>query len=154
LYAVDTSPLFVDNRLSDGLPLPTPISQTNPTGPLSFVSLDIRNPYVFQYNLTLQREVAGFVWSAGYVAALGRKQTMSVNVNLALPGPGTIQQRRQYYSLFPNVQAMTQLGTWGTSNYHSLQASVERRFRSGLNLLSNYTFSHNIDDFPVPAGGK
>src|SRR4029077_174402 len=32
--------------------------------------------------------------------------------------------------------------------------SVERRFKSGLNLLSNYTWSHNIDDMPLPGGGK
>jgi hypothetical protein len=38
------------------------------------------------------------------------------------------------------------------SNYHSLQLSVEHRFKSGLNLGSNYTWSHLIDDFPNGSG--
>jgi hypothetical protein len=109
---------------------------------------------VHQYNLTLQTEQAGFVWSVGYVGSLGRKQLMQINVNLALPGAGAIQPRRQYFRLFPNIQGLTQAGTWGNTSYQSMQASVERRFKNGLNLLSNYTWSHNIDNTPLLGGGK
>jgi hypothetical protein len=50
------------------------------------------------------------------------------------------------------VQSISQLSSWGSSNYHSLQASVEHRFQAGLNLSSNYTWSHLIDDFSNGSG--
>jgi hypothetical protein len=35
---------------------------------------------------------------------------------------------------------------WGNSNYHGLNLKVEKRFSSGLNFLTNYTWSKFIDD--------
>ncbi len=155
LFTIDTTPLTPANRLSDGFPLPVPTDPQNPTGNLSAVARDLRAPYVQQCNLTLQRElVSGLVWNIGYVGALARKQFFAPNRNLALPGPGPIQPRRPFVSRFPNVSAIGQAGSWGNGNYHALQTSLEYRFKSGLNFLSNYTWSHLIDDYPVIGGGK
>ena len=153
LYTIDTTPLQTLNKLTEGFPVATATSATNPTGSLTTVATDIVNPYVIQYNLTVQREVrSGLVFSAGYVGALSRKQNMSPNLNIALPGEGAIQARRPYVSKFPNVQGISQLSSWGSSNYHSLQLTMEHRFKSGLNLSSNYTWSHLIDDFSNGSG--
>jgi len=155
LYSVSTTPLTPINRISDGFPLPTPTDPLNPTGNLTAMALDLRNPYVAQFNLMVQREiVSGTVWNIGYVGALTRKDYIAPNVNFDLPGPGAIQPRRPYVSKFPNVQSIALAGNWGTGDYHSLQTGVEHRFRSGLNLVSNYTWSHLIDDYPVVGGGK
>lgn len=153
LYTIDATPLTPINRISDGFPQPTPIDPLRPSGNLTTVARDIVNPYVIQYNLTVQHEFfSGLVWSVGYVGALSRKQNMSPNINLALPGPGAIQGRRQYFSTFPGVASIAQLSSWGSSNYHSLQTSLEHRYRAGLNLSGNYTWSHLVDDFANGSG--
>jgi len=153
LYTIDATPITPINTISQGFPLPTPIDPLNPSGSLTTVARDIVNPYVIQYNVTAQREMlSGLVFSVGYVGALSRKQNLSPNINLALPGDGSIQARRQYYSKFPGVAGISQLSSWGTSNYHSLQASVEHRFHAGLNLSGNYTWSHLVDDFSNGSG--
>ena len=153
LFTIDATPITPINRISAGFPAPTPTSVSNPTGNLTTVARDIVNPYVMQYNLTLQRElISGLVFNIGYVGALSRKQNFSPNINIALPGAGSIGPRRPYFSKFPNVASISQLSSWGSSNYHSLQTSLEHRFKSGLNLSSNYTWSHLVDDFANGSG--
>lgn len=155
LFSIVTTPLFVSNRMSDGLPLPTPTDPTRPRGALTGVSLDVRTAYVQQYNLTLQRELLpDLVGTVSYVGALGRKDLSLYNVNLATPGPGGIQPRRPYYSLFPDVTAINLVQSFGVSNYHALQTSLERRFRAGFNLIANYTWAHLVDNNPGQNGGK
>jgi hypothetical protein len=41
----------------------------------------------------------------------------------------------------------------GKSAYHSLQATLERRFASGLGFLTAYTWAHSIDNVPNQFGG-
>jgi hypothetical protein len=154
LLQITATPLNPVNQLANGLPLPTPVDPLNPTGNLTTVAMDVRNPFVHQYNLTVQREIAGGLVLAGsYVGVLGRDEYFNSNINQPLPGPGSVQARRPYVSLFPNVQSIGESHSWGTSDYHALQATLERRFSNGLNLQSNYTWGHVIDDYPVIGGG-
>jgi hypothetical protein len=139
------------NKISDGLPSAVATSPTNPTGNLAGVALDGATPYVQQYNLTLQHELpAGFVVTGGYVGALGRRQYIfngAVNLNQPAPGPGTVNPRRPYYNLFPNVSNISIAAPWYNTNYHGLQTTVERRFKSGFSALATYTWAHSIDNF-------
>ena len=141
-------------RLSDGLPPPVPTDPNNPTGTIYNVDKNITNPYVEQFNLTLQRElIGGLVFNAGYVGALSRHVVFNYNADLALPGAGAIQPRRPYYSLMPNVSNITRVTSSGNQEYHSLQTGLEHRFSKGFSLATNYTWSHNIDDNPGLGGG-
>jgi Carboxypeptidase regulatory-like domain/TonB dependent receptor-like, beta-barrel len=152
-----TTPNSVNNRLSDGLPVPVPDNPLNPVGgtTLNVFSMQNRVPYVEQFNLTLERQLAaGLVWSVSYVGALSRKIAMVAEIDQALPGPGTIQPRRAYYPLLPGVSSIQEMYTAGTADYHSLQTSVEHRFAKGWNLISNYTYGHLIDDSPCRGGCK
>jgi hypothetical protein len=89
--------------------------------------------------LTLQREAAGFIFSASYVGALSRNQIMSPNVNLALPGPGAVDPRRVYHSALPSASSINLTESAGTADYQALQIMVEHRSKRGLSLLSSYT---------------
>lgn len=152
LFTINATPLTPVNSLSDGLPLPVSTSATNPTGSLNGVAFTGANPYVEQYNLTLQRELPlGLVATVAYVGALGRRQYIfngAVNVDLAPPGPGTILPRTPYYSVFPNVSSIAIAAPWYNTDYQGLQATLEHRFQSGLSLLATYTWSHSLDDEP------
>jgi outer membrane receptor protein involved in Fe transport len=155
VFRIDTPTLEPINRLRDGLPLPAPSDPRDPAGSLTAVAFNLRSSYVQQYNLTLQKEIySGLVGSVAYVGALGRKQLSNYDANLALPGPGPILQRRLLNRLFPRVAAITLADTFGVSNYHALQSTVEHLFKSGLNFLGNYTYARLIDDNPAVAGGK
>lgn len=154
LLQITATPLNPVNQLANGLPPPLPVDPLNPTGNLTTVAMDVKNPFVHQYNLTVQRELTGeLVLSASYVGVLGRDQYFNSNINQPLPGPGPVQARRPYVSLFPNVQNIGESHSWGTSDYHALQVTLDRRFSRGLNLQSNYTWAHLIDDYPVIGGG-
>ena len=156
-FNIVNTPLVPTNSMRDGFPPRTP-DPTDPrlvSGSLEGVSLDRRTPYVQQYNLTLQQQVPGaMVVSASYVGVLSRNMWHSINKNLALPGPGPIGPRRPHAGLFPNLTNINISETTGTGNYHALQITLERRFSGGLNLSSNYTWAHNIDDNRAQAGGK
>jgi hypothetical protein len=104
---------------------------------------DGRTPYVIQWNLNLQREVAGgFVAQVGYTGSEAHKLVQTINVNQAYPGTGNVNARRPYQG-FSNIQFYSPLGN---SNYHALLGKLERRFSRGLSMLASYTYGHSIDD--------
>ena len=143
------------NRLiSQGLPTPVATDPNNPTGTIYNVANNITNPYVQQFNLTLQREiVGGLVFNVGYVGAMSRHVVFNYNANLAPPGPGAINPRRPYFAQMPNVSVIQRVNSTGNQAYNSLQTGLEHRFRKGFSLATNYTWSHNIDDNPATGGG-
>jgi outer membrane receptor protein involved in Fe transport len=154
---ITTTPATVANRFSDGLPNPVPDNPLNPTGGISLnvFSMANRMPYVEQFNLTLQRElIPGMVWNVSYVGSLSRKLAFATEIDQAPPGPGTVQPRRYFYNLLPGVSSISEMYTGGTADYHSLQTSLEHRFSKGLNLITNYTWGHVIDDAPCRGGCK
>jgi hypothetical protein len=105
--------------------------------------LQSRTPYVVQWNLNIQREIAGgFVAQAGYTGSEAHKQIMTINVNQAYPGTGDVNARRPFKG-YSNIQAYEPVGN---SNYHALLGKLERRFSKGLQMLASYTYGHSIDD--------
>jgi hypothetical protein len=77
-----------DVRISDGIPLPkqpaAPVLQLAPTRSTSIVAFNpnLRTPYVHQFNLNVQREIArNTVVEVGYVGSRGVKLFMNQDVN-------------------------------------------------------------------------
>jgi hypothetical protein len=50
------------------------------------------------------------------------------------------------------VGAIDQIGSGGSSTYHSLQATVNKRLSRGFSVLGAYTWSKSIDDAADPFG--
>jgi outer membrane receptor protein involved in Fe transport len=152
---ITTTPASVANILSAGLPYPTPDNPLNPAGSLNAIDMGNRIPYVQQFNFTVERELpAGLVWSTSYVGALGRKLGIATEIDQAPPGPGAVQPRRYYYGVLPGISSISEAYTSGTSDYHSLQTSLVRRFNRGFSLSTNFTYGHVIDDAPCRGGCK
>jgi hypothetical protein len=57
------------------------------------------------------------------------------------------------FNIAPGVASDLYAATDGLSSYHSLQATVQKRFSSGLSFLSAYTYSHSIDNVSLQEGG-
>lgn len=113
--------------------------------PLNFFQLDpnTRDPYFQQWNVTLQKTVAGALSVEGaWVAAKGSKIEFSLPVNVPLPGPGNIQDRR----LWPRFAAGSYVENGSYSSYHAFQMNVEVRAWHGLTWLSSYAFAKPLDN--------
>ena len=109
-----------------------------------FVDPYMKNPYSMQWNFGIQQELMrNTILTVSYVGSGTRRQEVDPIWNLALtPGPGDWMQRNPF-PWFKNVVLMSR--SWGRSNYNALQASLDRRFSSGLSYLISYTWSKSID---------
>ena len=148
-------------RVQDGLP-PIPNLDFNVvTGPnvasglFTAIDSNFRSGRIMQFNLQVQKEVAriGTVFKAGYVGNLGRRLDNTYDFNQPIPGPGGPIPRRPLFALNPNAQTVNFNVTDGRANYHSLQATAEKRFSAGLSFLAAYTWSKSIDNVANQFGG-
>ena len=125
---------------------------TAPTSPFAIfaVDLNLRTPYIQNYNLNAQYEVRpGMVAQLGYVGSQGRKLFRVRDINQATPGPAAAalaQSRRPLNGQFPQFSFINYLETSANSNYNALQASIKQRLSRGLNFSVAYTYSKSIDD--------
>jgi outer membrane receptor protein involved in Fe transport len=131
-------------NISNGFPPFTPISASNPSGNIIATNYNLPPTYIEQFNIQLQKDIRGTVIGVGYVGALNRGNAQFANINQPDPGAGTIQSRRPYFGIFPNVQNITYVDDDGTLNYHSLQSTFVHRYGKGLVLNGNYTWSHAL----------
>lgn len=122
-----------------------PITQGLNLIPLSFFQIEqnMRDPYFQQYNLTVQKLVHGVVSLEGaFVGSKGSKIEFSRPINVPVPGPGTIQDRR----LWTRFAAGTYVENGGYSNYRAFQGKAEIRAWRGLSMLVSYAFAKSIDN--------
>jgi hypothetical protein len=148
------APLRVQDGLSPIPPLDFKSVTSDPNGSLLSVAPGFINGYAQQYNLQLQQELAhDIVVKAGYVANLSRHLDWDYNYNQPNPGPGSPISRRPLGVLAPDVVSADLALSDGSGNYHAFQATAEKRYSSGLNFMTGYTFSHSIDNVPNAFGG-
>jgi len=158
VVATLTGSLTTPNLLVDRDLFPNPASPTFPVSTLSPFSVDPgdRTPYLQQWNLSWQQELAGqLLGEVAYVGSVGHKLAERTNINQAvLPAnpasPTPIAERRPFPTFGDILSALFQ----ENSNYNSLQARLERRFSNGLAFLQSYTWSHSIDTASRGSGGS
>jgi len=137
---------------------PIPFSSVNPSLPSIQPGYDYHTcatPYMIQYNLNIQREIAGMIASAGYVGSRGVHLFTGRDQN---PPTATVDANGVYHfaslvngkivtnprvnpalGLFPDVVPDT------LSRYNSLQASLNRRLTRNVQAQVSYTWSHCTD---------
>jgi outer membrane receptor protein involved in Fe transport len=114
-------------------------------------------PYVQSFNLGIQTSFANnWMLDLGYVGSAGRKFPRLFSFNQAgCPGcAGNYALGSLGGSFFPGFGNLTApgLGSFlmesnANSSYNSLQATLNKRFSHGLQMLLSYTYSHTIDDY-------
>jgi outer membrane receptor protein involved in Fe transport len=128
--------------LKDGLPVVTFASPLQPTGNVIGTALDYKSDRAKQFNVMLEKEFGGNVITAGYIGARGDRLQQGVNYNLAPAGPGAVDPRRPYASLYPAMANATVLANVASSTYNAWQFVFNRRYKDGLTLTTHYTWSH------------
>jgi hypothetical protein len=104
------------------------------------VAADLRSPVAEQFALQLQRELkTDWALSVGYVATKGTALFELVDGNPTVPGSGGRQR------VDPNRGTISLRCNCGSSIFHSLQTSLEKRLSSNFSMASHYTWSAFID---------
>ncbi len=100
------------------------------------VDQHIRTPYIQNYNLNVQQQIAnGVMLQVGYVGSAGRKLFRFRDLNQSVGG-GPLP--------YPEFVYINQFESTAISNYNSLQSTLHLRTH-GLTSDVNYTWSHSID---------
>ena len=148
---------------------------------ISFYARNNVTPYSIQWNFDIQRELPGTVLlDLGYVGTRGLKFPSDLQLNqlpdsaLALgdrlrtlvnnPFYGQISSgilasktisQAQLLRPYPQFDTVTSVvANWASSNYHALQAKVEKRYAKGFNFLASYTYSKLMDYSTGPFSGE
>jgi hypothetical protein len=137
--------------LSQGLPiLPNPeVGQsgriTIPTNyAVNTTTDEFQRSYIFNYNFMLQRELgAGFVGQVGYVASRAVRVSGRLNLN-AGQVIGADRAGQPLFARFNRAVETSIVAPVGDNDYHSLQASLNRRFSNGLQMNAAYTWSKTM----------
>src|SRR2546428_1532296 len=106
--------------------------------------------YDQRWNLGIQQELPGRMSvELNYVGTKGSNQQQAEPINIPDPGPGNIQARRPY-PRFGNLNINSQALS---SEYHALQAKLQKRATAGVWYLASYTFSRSLTTAPAPGIG-
>jgi hypothetical protein len=131
---------------------------------INVVNPNLTDPYSMNFNLNVQRELPGsMILQVAYVGALGRHLELAYEGNPISPSgqaacaanPTCVSERASQAIDFPThtlyepgnefVSVGTQ-ATRGSSDYNSLQISLNKRMSHGLQFLLAYTLSHSMDN--------
>ncbi len=129
------------------------VLRNTPSGLIRVWNPKLRPQFTQQWNTfaeyQLMKETS---FSIGYVGHKADHLIAPTDWNQPLPGTGDpstwlpAQNRRPLFGVLPLVTAISGTDSWSRSNYHSLQASLRRRFSKGLEYLASYTYGKVLTD--------
>jgi hypothetical protein len=129
------------------------ILRDTPSGLIRVWNPKLRPQFTQQWNATAEYQLTNNTsFTIGYVGHKATHLVAPTDWNQPLPGVGApstwlpAQQRRPLFAALPLVTAISGTDSWSRSDYHSLQASMRRRFSKGLEFLASYTFGKVLTD--------
>jgi len=152
--------------ISQGLPALPPVEQRPgapngyliPTGGASsggfssvfYVPSSDNMTRVYQWSFGIQHQLRpSLLLEANYVANVQNYVFLNIPGNVPLPGsnPGlTLQERRPYYGVSPDLAVFTERMHAGWGDYNSLQLKAEKRYANGLSALLGFTWSKTLSE--------
>jgi hypothetical protein len=116
--------------------------------------MKMRLPTLDAWNITLQHQLtntlaveAAYVGNKGTHGFVQNNPAFNVNqasvVGFASGVPQT--ERKPFFQAYGWTQDIDFFCNCTSSNYHSLQTKIEKRFSRGLSLLAHYTWSKSLD---------
>jgi hypothetical protein len=113
-----------------------------------------KSSYTTDWNLTVERTIMQeMVGTVSYVGDNSHHLILNDDANAQLAiinGNGSGQATRP----MPDYGGSAYTDYEGMSDYHSLQAKLEKRMSHGYNVLASYTWSHSLDNTPTPLGSS
>jgi len=117
---------------------------------LAAIERGVRNPYVQQWNLTIEQELlrgAGLRFS--YIG--NRSVDLVYRRNINQPAASTVpfSQGRRPWPLYRNI---TMADNGGNQIYHGLSVEAQRKWRNGMSFNAAWTWAKNITDVSESSG--
>jgi hypothetical protein len=145
-----TTPVFSITQTKFNIADGVPVFGTTPNPPYGAfaVSQDLKLPYVINFNVNVQQQLAPtMIAQIGYVATRGHRLGLMRDINAPAPRVGGVSQAaRPYNAQYPTLAAINELGSIGRSEYNSLQMSLIQSSWHGMSGRLNYTLSHAMDN--------
>jgi hypothetical protein len=134
---------------------------------VSLASLQRQPPHAYseQWNTNVQYQFArNWIFQVGYFGVKGVHLPNLIDTNYVTSlGPGSINPRRRYKSIFIPTSVPGQAGpvtgvtisplgsilrteNTGNTTFHSMQAKVEHRFSGGFTVLGSWVWSRGLGD--------
>jgi outer membrane receptor protein involved in Fe transport len=143
---------------ANGFPAPTaPVISSSgtvvpdsPASPYNVIDKHFQEPYVESYNFSIQQSLPGsFVMELAYVGNHGVKIPVAFNLNAATaPAVDPVTNKltstctvEPLCVAFNRTAATTFLFKPTVSNYNSLQARLDHKFKSGFLMTTSYTWA-------------
>jgi hypothetical protein len=162
-YSVETNPLDFSParvpRLSNPFPAIVPLkprgtAELNAANPIVFGhAFSNETPHMDSWQVSYERQLTRTLMAeVAYAGSKGSNLIWVGNINEVQPGPGTQPSRRLIQPL-SNVSQILYFDPRNTSDYHGLQAKLNKRFSRGLQFLASYTWGKSLDHAGSPASG-
>ena len=157
-----TSQVLPTQYVSQGFQPSIPVvDPNNPSGTVRTTGPIRKIPRIYEWNLTIQREVASnWLLQVGYVGTKSNNlydhessnlnqpyQPADINFtsNPALDPLGTGNYGRPYFAVRPRLTTVLPLDVARLSMfYNAFQTSAEHRFSGGFNVLAAYTYAKSV----------
>lgn len=120
---------------------------------LGAINRNFPNPRAWSYSFSVQQSLPGAIaLEAAYVGKSGQRLERIANINQMAPGTTYANPNVNPNALRPyrGLAAINFNTHDGSSSYHSLQLSADRRFHNGLAFGIAYTFSKNLENTATP----
>lgn len=125
-----------------------------PAPALTVMAVPLRSPYVQQWGLGIEQEMAKrSVLKVSYQANKGTHLLRPINLNNADPRPPTPGVNVNVFRPFQGYGNITERQPTANSTYNSLQVSLNRRMSRQLTVTLAYTYSKSIDNASSDRGG-
>ena len=114
----------------------------NPQAGQNTIPDDLKNPQTYVWNFGIQRELPGHnVLDIAYVGTRGTHLFINEQLNPGIPGSTNLNGRA-----FATRGSVISRTNGGDSQYHGLQARLERSFRDRFLYRATYTYQKTIDN--------
>jgi hypothetical protein len=143
-----------NNAITNGVPLfsfPYPFlpSGSSATQNAFGVNPHLRTPYTQQWNLTVERQIAGAAIRLSYLGthSVDLVYTRNLNQPMASLIPFTASRR-----FFPIFNTITYYDNGGSQRYNGLQATVAKNYGNSLTFNGGWTWAKDLTDVQDTGG--
>jgi hypothetical protein len=164
---INVPPIAGASQITSNVPFPlqivpgvTQVAAAQPGGGRLGIQQDPYTPTVFNYHFEIEQALPGNIGlRLGYIGSRGYHEVLRGDANKAYPVicpaspcPSSLAPGTKYFPNATPIRRNPALGsagiffTSGINNYNGVFVDVNRRFRSGLALRTNYTFGKSMDN--------
>ncbi len=131
---------------------------------ITVISGEHKLPSVMNYSFSIQHQLGATMLDVSYVGSLARHLSVQRNINAipmfarfdpknADPTQSSTPLQDNFFRPYKGYGNINERGFTGTSNYHSLQISANRRFARGVQFGVAYTWSKSLTVSSGDTGG-